>query len=314
VTAAGTRSRGWAPAVPDVTERCVQVEAADGVLLPGTLITPARDQAGTRDQAGIRDQSDVCVVWLPGFGLGPDYGPYLDIGRQLAAGGVAFAAAAVRGYHGAVTAWRRDGARLRIARAGSWYEVFADTVLDVTAWLDAARAAGYRRVVLAGHSFGAIKALYYLARGHGPVDGLVLASPSLGLRTLKPDIQELARDLVERGAGQQLLPSGSWPGFGTDTVSAQTYHSWAEVAELIYDPEAGWPAGVRCPVLAFYGLGKDVGAGPELAFFTGRMSAAHVSTVLIEDLGHNYADGEEAVAATIRAWLHRRTQSTQERD
>ena len=88
----------------------------------------------------------------------------------------------------------------------------------------------------------------------------------------------------------------------------------AEVAGLIYDPEAAWPADVRCPVLAFYGLGKDVGAGPELAFFTGRMSAAQVSTVLIEDLGHNYADGEEAVAATIRAWLRRRTPSTQERD
>ncbi len=303
MTPAGTRSAGWAPAVPDVTERCVQVEAADGVLLPGVLITPAEGQA------------DACVVWLPGFGLGPDYGPYLDIGRRVAAGGgVAFAAAAVRGYHGAVTAWRRDGARLRIARAGSWYEVFADTALDVTAWLEAARAAGYRRVVLAGHSFGAVKALYYLARGHGPVDGLVLASPSLGLMTLKPDIQELARDLVASGAGEQLLPAGSWPGFGTDTVSAQTYHSWAEVAGLIYDPEADWPAGVRCPVLAFYGLGRDVGAGPELAFFTGRMSAAHVSTVLIEDLGHNYADGEEAVAATIRGWLQRSIQYTEERE
>lgn len=99
MTAAGTRSRGWAPTVPDVIERCVQVEAADGVLLPGVLITPAHDQA------------DVCVVWLPGFGLGPDYGPYLDIGRQLAAGGVAFAAVAVRGYHGAVTAWRRATGR-----------------------------------------------------------------------------------------------------------------------------------------------------------------------------------------------------------
>ena len=76
MTAAGTRSRGWAPAVPDVTERCVQVEAADGVLLSGTLITP------------VRGQASVCVVWLPGFGLGPDYGPYLDIGRQLAAGGL----------------------------------------------------------------------------------------------------------------------------------------------------------------------------------------------------------------------------------
>ncbi len=299
MNAAGTRSGGWAPAVPGVTERCVQVEAADGVLLPGTLITPAQDPAA------------VCVVWLPGFGLGPDYGPYLDIGRQLAAGGVAFAAAAVRGYQGAVTAWRRDGGRLRIAQAGSWYEVFADTVLDVAAWLDAARAAGYRRVVLAGHSFGAVKALYYLATGHGPVDGLVLASPSLGLRALDPDVQDLARDLVRQGAGQQLLPPGSWPGFGTDTVSAQTYHSWAEVAGLIYDPEADWPARVRGPVLAFYGLGQDVGAGPELAFFTGRMSAAQVSTVFIEDLSHNYAGGEEAVAATVRAWLHRSLPSTE---
>jgi pimeloyl-ACP methyl ester carboxylesterase len=285
------RVPGWTDRAPGVTERLVEVEAADGVLLPGCLLTQGQRQPG------------VCVVWLPGFGMSYDYRSYLDIGRRLAASGVAFAAAAVRGSQGAVTAWRHDGDRLRILKAGSWYEVFADTVLDISAWLEAARAAGYTRVVLAGHSFGAVKALYYLARENGPVDGLVLASPSLGLTRLRPETLELARDLVGRGAGEELLPPGSWPGFGTDTVSAQTYHSWAEVAGLIFDPAAAWPAVIRCPVLAFYGRGQDVGARSELEFFTGRMSAAQVSAALFDGLSHNYAGGEATVADAVRAWI-----------
>jgi len=294
--------------MPGVTERIVEVEAADGVILPGCLLGP-------RDR-----HADVCVIWLPGFGMSYDYAPYLGIGRRLASAGIAFASAAVRGHHGAVVAWRHEGesGRLRTVKAGSWYEVFGETSLDITAWLAAARAAGYRRAVLAGHSFGGIKALYFLARqagaghagvGHagagqaGAVDGLVLASPSLGLRQLRPETLNLARGLVNSGSGETLLPPGSWAGFGTDTVSAQTYLSWLEVAQLVFDPEAIWPASIRCPVLAFYGKKKDVGAQPELEFFTGRMSGASVSTTLFDGLSHNYTGGEAVIADAVSAWI-----------
>ena len=133
-----------------------------------------------------------------------------------------------------------------------------------------------RRVVLAGHSFGAIKALYYLAREHGPVDGLVLASPSLGLTRLQPDISN--------------WPATWWAGAPVGTAAARQLarlrHGHGQRADL---PQLGrgrradlrsrrrrWPAGIRCPVLAFYGRGQDVGAEAELEFFTGRMSAAQV--------------------------------------
>jgi pimeloyl-ACP methyl ester carboxylesterase len=281
---------GWADPVPGVTERIVEVEAADGVVLPGCLLAPGEQQAS------------VCVMWLPGFGMSYDYAPYLAIGRRLASVGIAFASAAVRGHHGAVTAWRHDGGRLRTVKAGSWYEVFAETSLDAAAWLAAARAAGYQSVVLAGHSFGGVKALYFLARQAGVVDGLVLASPSLGLRRLRQETLNLARGLVDQGSGETLLPAGSWPGFGTDTVSAQTYLSWAEVARLIFDPDATWPVSVRCPVFAFYGK-KDVGAEPELEFFTGRMSGASVSTTLFDGVSHHYTGGEAVIADAVSAWI-----------
>jgi pimeloyl-ACP methyl ester carboxylesterase len=291
-----TAGSSWA-AGPGLSERLMEVQAEDGVLLPGCALAP-RDADAT-----------VCVLWFPGFGMSYDYGPYLGIGRRLSAAGMVFAAATTRGYHGAVTAWRREPGRLRTVRAGSWYEVFGETVLDIAAWLRAARAAGYQRVILAGHSFGAIKALHYLARQNpvdGLVDGLVLASPSLGLTRLQPAVLALARDLVDRGAGQDLLPPGSWPGgFGTNTVSAQTYESWSRAADLVFDPRSAWPAGIRCPVLAFYGEAGDVGSDAELELFTGRMSQAAVHTERLPGLSHNYVGGEAAVAGLISAWIGR---------
>ena len=284
---------GWA-ADPAVTERLLEVETEDGVLLPGCVLAPRRAAAST------------CVLWLHGFGMSYDYGPYLGIGRAVAATGPAFASVAVRGYHGAVTAWRQTPDRLRTTRAGSWYEVFGESELDIAAWLGAARSAGYATVVLAGHSFGAIKALHYLARRGGPVEGLILASPSLGLTRLEPGILARARDLVARGAGRELLPPGSWPGgFGTDTVSAQTYASWSPAADLVFGPGASWPASIRCPVLAFYGDSGDLGARAELDFFTGRVTAAPAETAVLPGLAHNYLDGQATVAAAISTWIGR---------
>lgn len=276
-----------------VRERLLNVESADGLVLPGGHIWP------------VACTADTCVVWFPGFGMSYDYPPTLDIGRRLAAsGGTAFISAVTRGYHGAVTAWQRRGGRWGTKRIGSWYEVIEECPLDITAWLSAARDLGYPRVVLAGHSFGAVKSLRYLADGGAELDGLVLASPSLGITTLQDRVVELATEMVRRGEGEQLLPEGSWPrGFGTRTVSAQTYASWSRSVDLIYGPAKAWRAGIVVPVLAYYGDDGDVGAAPELDRFTAGMDNAAVTRLIMPGIAHNYQQGTATIAAAVGSWL-----------
>lgn len=273
----------------------LSAQARDGLIVPGARIDPAGDRDG------------VCVVWVHGFGLSYDYPPALDVGRRLAAGGTTFFSVAVRGHHGAVTAWRRADGRLKTRLVGSWYEIFEESSYDIQAWLDTARSAGFERVVLAGHSFGADKVLHHLGvAGDAGVDGVVLASPSRGITTLTADWLALARDYIARGEPTRLLPEGSWPkGFGTRTVSAQTYESWSRAAAMIFGPDTTWKRRITAPVLAFYGDGQDVGGEADLAGFVAGMDAARsVTTTLLAGVRHSFDDSTETIAQAIRSWLN----------
>lgn len=49
---------------------------------------------------------------------------------------------------------------------GSWNEDFHNTDEDIEAYLDYAEHLGYQHIILAGHSLGANKVIYYLSRHH----------------------------------------------------------------------------------------------------------------------------------------------------
>lgn len=282
-------------------ERLLDTQASDGIIVPGVRIDPPAGGDGT------------CVVWVHGFGLSYDYPPALDVGRRLAATGTTFFSVAVRGHHGAVTAWRRVDGRLKTRLVGSWYEIFEESSYDIQAWLDTARAAGFDRVVLAGHSFGADKVLYHLGTaGDAGVDGVVLASPSRGITTLTEENVALARDYIARGEATRLLPDGSWPrGFGTRTVSAQTYESWSRAAAMIFGADTTWKRGITAPVLAFYGDTDDVGGAHELAEFVAGMDAARgITTAVLHGVRHNFDAGTETIARAIRSWLDAQESTT----
>jgi dienelactone hydrolase len=54
----------------------------------------------------------------------------------------------------------------------------AECTYDWQAWIDFARAAGYQRIGLWGHSLGATKSIYYMATQHDPrVTCVVAGSP-----------------------------------------------------------------------------------------------------------------------------------------
>jgi len=277
----------------DVRERLVDVETADGLILPGAMFEPGGER-------------DACVLWIHGFGSGYDYRPCVELGRLLSAAGVGFLAGATRGHYGGATLWRRRGEGWGTRKAGTWFEDLREAGLDIDAWLVFARDAGYHSVILAGHSFGNVKIAWHLGTADGPlpIDGLILGSPSRGIVHLDPVVVGLAHEYLARDRGESLLPEGSWPrGFGTTTVSATTMASWAEVSALVFERAAEWQGRVEAPVLAYYGDAADVGAEPELADFTGGMSrAASIETRILTGVRHNYDGGAPAIAEAITSW------------
>src|SRR5262245_32517909 len=131
----------------------------DGVSLSGVMAEPAR---GRR----------AALIWVHGLGSTFATGQPLirALSARLNAAGIGYFKLDTRGNH--VVA--RAGKRL----AGAAFERFEDCVEDIRAMVTLARRAGYRRVVLAGHSTGANKVLHYAARGRDRrVSAIMLLGP-----------------------------------------------------------------------------------------------------------------------------------------
>ena len=156
---------------------------------------------------------------------------YFNIGETLNGGGVDFIYAQTNDAFGEIRTFnvKEDKPEL----IGSWNEDFNNTDEDIEGYLDFAEGAGYRRVILAGHSLGANKVIYYLSRHHDPrVDHFILLSPA-NLTHLMKDVtekeREAVRQQVERGEGQKMLP---FPFMGWVPCVADTAYQWLFTSTL----------------------------------------------------------------------------------
>ncbi len=131
----------------------VQTTTRDGVRLDGTLQRPA-------DQAGLGLGVDgVCLVHGTG---GNFYSSTLfdSLAERLLGLGCAVLRVNTRGHDGISTAMTARGGR----RLGAAYEALDECRHDLAAWTDWLREQTGPRVVLVGHSSGAVKCLYALAQ------------------------------------------------------------------------------------------------------------------------------------------------------
>lgn len=95
---------------------------------------------------------------------------------------------------------------------GSWNERFAFTDEDIDAYLDFSEAEGYRHIILAGHSLGANKVIYYLSRHHDKrIEHFFLLSPA-NLTYMMSGVTDwekrVIREQVEQGDGEKMLLFG----------------------------------------------------------------------------------------------------------
>ena len=276
----------------------VHVTTRDGLRLHGALHPPA---VGAPSGLALD-----ALLLLHGAG-GNFYGSPLFAGlmARLAAAGLTVLAVNTRGHDAVSTAGRRK-------YYGAAFEVVDECRHDIAAWIDFLGGRGYQQIGLAGHSLGAVKAIYYLAHEtQTPVRRLVAISPprlSHSRFLQGPEAEAFSREFalaekhVRAGRGDTIL-AVQFP--LPYLVSAAGYLDK-------YGPEERYNLlnfvdRVGCPTLFTFGTielrrgSAFEGLPEELAAHSpggGRRKVAIVSGA-----DHFYSSGLGELAGQIEAWL-----------
>lgn len=279
----------------------VEVTTRDGIRLHGALHAPA----GPIEEPAALD----AVLVLHGAG-GNFYGSTLFAGLLpgWARLGVAVLSVNTRGHDSVCTAATASGPRM----LGAAFEIVDECRQDVAAWVDWLSSRGYRRVVLAGHSLGAVKAIHSLAHEPRPqVQAIVAISPprlSHSRFAAGPDAEQFlgefadAQRYVAAGHGEHLMSvrfpipylvtaAGYIDKYGRD----ERYNILKHVSQ------------VTCPMLftfgtielrrgsAFQGLPEDLDALSE--------RGADLKVAVLAGADHFYTAARNELAGQITSWL-----------
>lgn len=150
---------------------------------------------------------------------------YYNIGDTLSAAGIDFIYAQTRDAFGQSDVVNAQTGR--VERIGSYDDDFSKARDDVAAYVNYAEQAGYKHIILAGHSLGANKVIYYLSETRDPrVEKFILLSPA-NIRHMTSVVTDEERALVRRyvdgGHGREMLP---FPLLGWLPCLADTAHQW----------------------------------------------------------------------------------------
>jgi dienelactone hydrolase len=122
------------------------------------------------------------------------------------------------------------------SRRRSYDQPYPVALAEIAEEVKSFRAQGYKRVVLAGHSFGANAAIAYMAEV-GDVDGIIALAPGhapelMYKRGFGKDAVDKARSLVESGQGTEMLEMDD-----RNQGKQQTMRMSAAVLLSYFDPQ-----------------------------------------------------------------------------
>jgi alpha-beta hydrolase superfamily lysophospholipase len=277
----------------------VSVRTRDGVALDGAAAHP-------------RGRRRIALVWVHGLGSTFSSGQPLirALAARLNAAGIGYLKLNTRG-HGVVT---RAGTRL----AGAAFERFGESVHDLRAAIALAAGHGYRRVILAGHSTGANKALHYMARTRDRrVAGLILLGPvsdiagerkRIGRRALARRVAGAAR--LARRDPEALVPR-AW-GFRSAARFVSLFRPGeAEDVFQYYRPDGDWRAlgRIRVPTAVIVG-GRDEyldrRAAEVVAAFERQATGTPAFTgIIVPRASHGFRGHEDVLARAVVRWVRR---------
>ncbi|PDS41173.1 alpha/beta hydrolase [Rhizobium anhuiense] len=232
---------------------------------------------------------------------------YLNIGQTLSASGIDFVYAQTRDAFGEVESVNTITAKPE--QIGSFNEDFTKAEEDVAAYIDFAEQAGYKRIILAGHSLGANKIIYYLSRNPDPrVAKFILLSPA-NIKHLTSVVtegqKELVREYIDRGMGQVLLPFPllGWLPCIADTAYQWLYTDTLDNVHVEADGDFSQAEKIRHQGALLIGTYDRFTYGDPVAFLSNinaHMPAAKENRLIfIQKTGHTYQGKEQELAESI---------------
>ena len=190
----------------------INVETRRGTILNGVLF-----------DSGKKNAVVIAITGIHGNFYSNPF--YYNIGDTLSSHGIDFIYAQTNDAFGEIETFNSKTGSKEII--GSWNERFSYTNEDIDAYIDYA-AKNYRHVILAGHSLGANKVIYYLSTHHDKkrIEHFILMSPA-NLAYMMQNVSAGEKNFINRvvryGQGEKILPFAF---MGWVICTANTAHDW----------------------------------------------------------------------------------------
>ena len=273
----------------------LKIETQRGTLLDGVLF-------------GTNGRADTVMIAITGIHGNFYSNPfYYNIGNTLTAAGIDFIYAQTNDAFGVIQTMNTHTGKEETI--GSWNERFVLTDEDIEAYLDYAVKRGYKHILLAGHSLGANKVIYYLSRHHDPrVEHFLLLSPAnLDYMTsgVTANERHIIKQLYEQGAGYKMLPF-LLMGWVECTVATAYDWVWSGLLNNVHtEPDGDFSQAEQiihtgALLIGTYDRFTD---GDPSGFL--RNINSHIPTasqnrlIFIERIGHTYQQKEQEVAERV---------------
>lgn len=272
------------------------------------------------------DNKNSCVIFVHGMSgnLMENYFGHV-LGEFLANKGYGFLYSHNRGYnHINDIATRKIDKNLQNGhqkvRVGAAYEMFADCLWDIDAWIGDILSKGYQKIILMGHSLGCNKSIHYLYKKNiTQIKALVLLSPpdmvangkESGKSTHYYQLVAEARQNISLGQPRKLLAQKLWDWYN---LSSQTFldlfvdHCSADNLPLMRNPDQ-YPelAAINLPILSIMGEYDDIvvrSLEEDMVLLAQKaISATSFTKLLIAGANHCYEDKEQELARQIWKWI-----------
>lgn len=257
-------------------------------------------------------KKDICVICIHGM-CGTIIDNYFATvwGKLLSEKNIGFIYEHNRGHSIENDIVMKDGS---FKRCGCMYEIFEDSIYDIDLAIEVAKAKGYKRIILLGHSYGCNKLIYYYYKKHPNILGIILASaPDMigsHLSAQSDDYNELLKEAkanIDNNNPTKLLHK-----MVEDYMymSSGTYYNWFNKDSnlnnlpVIANPEH-WNQFevIDVPILTFSG-GNEADYYLHLDLLKEKaLNCNNFEYKIIENTGHTYKNKEEEIGKLIYDWI-----------